>query len=253
MDLDLKGKRAIVTGGTRGIGRAVAETLAREGCAVGVCARNKDQVEATVAALRDLGVEATGGAVDVGDGDALRGWVGEAAEALGGLDVFVANVSALARGYDMEDWQQSFEIDLLGTIHGVEAALPALEKSDAGAVVVIGTTAALEISRGARPYGAMKAALINYTKGLARSHAAKGIRVNAVSPGNVYFKGGVWDMVETNDPEFFAASLAENPMGRMGTPQEVANATVFLASPAAGFISGTDLVIDGAMTRRVQF
>ena len=253
MDLGLKGKRAIVTGATRGIGRSIADLLADEGCDVGICARSDDPVKEAVADLGKKGVNATGGALDVGDGPALRQWVAEAAQALGGLDIFIANVSALARGYGEEDWRQSFEIDLLGTIHGVEAALPSIEKSDAGSIVIIGTTAALEISRGARPYGAMKAALLNYVKGLARANAPKGIRVNAVSPGNVYFKGGVWEMVENADPGFFAASLAENPLGRMGRPEEVANAAVFLASPRASFITGTDLVVDGAMTRRVQF
>jgi len=253
MDLGLKGKKAIVTGGTRGIGRAIASLLAAEGCDVAICARHKDAVEETVATLGRTGVRATGGAVDVADLPALRRWVGEAAETLGGLDIFVANVSALAQGMDEEAWRKGFEIDVMGTVFGIEAALPFLEKSSAGAIVAVGSTAMAEVYGPTRSYAAVKATLIPYVKGLARNLAAKNVRANIVSPGNVYFKGGVWNIVEERNPEMFASMLARNPMGRMGTPEEVANAVVFLASPRASFITGTNLIIDGALTQRVQF
>ena len=253
MDLGLHGKRAIVTGGTRGIGRAIANLLAAEGCDVAICARHRDAVDEAVAALARGGVKATGGAVDVADLPALRRWVGEAAESLGGLDIFVANVSALAQGMDEEAWRRGFEIDVMGTVFGVEAALPFIEKSDAGAVVVVGSTAMAEVYGPTRSYAAVKAAIIPYVKGLARNLAAKNIRANLVSPGNVYFKGGVWNIVEERNPEMFKSMLARNPTGRMGTPEEVANAVVFLASPRASFITGTNLIIDGALTQRVQF
>jgi 3-oxoacyl-[acyl-carrier protein] reductase len=253
MDLGLKGKKAIVTGGTRGIGRAIASLLAAEGCDVAICARNKDAVEETVATLARARIRATGGAVDVADLPALRHWVGEAAETLGGLDIFVANVSALAQGMDEEAWRKGFEIDVMGTVFGIEAALPFLEKSSAGAIVAVGSTAMAEVYGPTRSYAAVKATLIPYVKGLARNLAAKNVRANIVSPGNVYFKGGVWNIVEERNPEMFATMLAKNPMGRMGTPEEVANAVVFLASPRAGFITGTNLIIDGALTQRVQF
>jgi 3-oxoacyl-[acyl-carrier protein] reductase len=253
MDLGLQGKNAIVTGGTRGIGRAIATLLAAEGCNVAICARHKDAVDATVAALARAGIRATGGAVDVADLPALRQWVGEAAEALGGLDIFVANVSALAQGMDEEAWRKGFEIDVMGTVFGIEAALPFLEKSSAGAIVVVGSTAMAEVYGPTRSYAAVKATLIPYVKGLARNLAAKHVRANVVSPGNVYFKGGVWNVVEERNPDMFATMLAKNPTGRMGTPEEVANAVVFLASPRASFITGTNLIIDGALTQRVQF
>jgi 3-oxoacyl-[acyl-carrier protein] reductase len=253
MDLGLKGKKAIVTGGTRGIGRAIADLLADEGCDLALCARNRVGVDEAVPALAGKGVRALGGVVDVADTKALRTWVAEAAEKLGGIDIFVANVSALAQAMDEDSWRRSLDIDVLGTVAGVEAAIPFLEKSSAGAIVVIGTTGAIEIAGAPRPYASVKAALVPYVKALARNLAAKGVRANMVSPGNVYFKGGVWNVLEENNPELFKTMVGRNPMGRMGTPEEVASAVVFLASPRASFITGTNLIIDGALTQRVQF
>jgi NAD(P)-dependent dehydrogenase (short-subunit alcohol dehydrogenase family) len=253
MDLALKGKKALVTGGTRGIGRAIVSLLAEEGCDVALCARGKEAVDETVAMLAAKGVRAAGASVDVADLQALRRWVGEAAESLGGIDVFIANVSALAQGMDEEAWRKGFEIDVMGTVFGVEAALPIMEKSSAGSIVVVGSTALAEVYGPTRSYAAVKATLVPYVKGLARNLAAKNIRANMVSPGNVYFKGGVWHITEQRNPQLFASMVARNPTGRMGTPEEVANAVVFLASPRASFITGTNLIIDGALTQRVQF
>jgi NAD(P)-dependent dehydrogenase (short-subunit alcohol dehydrogenase family) len=253
MDLGLKGKKAIVTGGTRGIGRAIATLLAAEGCDVAICARHQGPIDEMVATLGRSGVKATGGAVDVADLSALRRWIGKVAEELGGLDIFVANVSALAQGMDEEAWRKGFEIDVMGTVFGIEAALPILERSEAGSIVVVGSTAMAEVYGPTRSYAAVKATLVPYVKGLARNLAAKNVRANMVSPGNVYFKGGVWNIVEERNPEMFATMLAKNPTGRMGRPEEVADAVVFLASPRASFITGTNLIIDGALTQRVQF
>ena len=253
MDLGLRGKKAIVTGGTRGVGRAIAELLAGEGCNLALCARSRAGVDDALAALARKGVKAYGGVVDVADTKALRAWVAEAADMLGGLDAFIANVSALAQTMDEEAWHRSLDIDVMGTVAGVEAAIPYLEKSTAGAIVVIGTTGAIEIAGPPRPYASVKAALAPYVKAVARNLAGKGVRANMVSPGNVYFKGGVWNAVEENNPELFDTMMSRNPMGRMGTPEEVANAVVFLASPRASFVSGTNLIVDGALTQRVQF
>src|SRR3954454_19201554 len=169
MDLGLRGKKAIVTGGTRGIGRAIADLLAGEGCDLAICARNREAVDETAATLARTGVKATGGAVDVADLAALRRWIGEAAESLGGLDIFVANVSAIAQGMDEEAWRRGFEIDVMSTMFGSEAAIPFLEQSGAGAIVVIGSTAMAEINGPTRSYAAVKAALLPYVKGLARN------------------------------------------------------------------------------------
>ncbi|WP_454684333.1 SDR family NAD(P)-dependent oxidoreductase [Ancylobacter moscoviensis] len=252
MDLGLKGRRAIVTGGTKGIGLAIAETLAAEGCNVALCSRNATEAEATAAALAGKGVSTLGAGVDVADGPALAAFVEKAAEQFGGLDIVVANVSALAIGSDEESWKRGFETDLLGTVRLVNAALPYLEKSDAGSIVTISSVSGREIDFASGPYGAFKAALIHYTQGLAFTLAPKKIRANSVSPGNTYFKGGVWNTIQDTNPPLFAEALALNPTGRMATPQEIANAAVFLASPAASFIYGTNLVVDGALTRGVQ-
>jgi 3-oxoacyl-[acyl-carrier protein] reductase len=253
MDLGLRGKKALVTGGTRGIGRTIVEQLAEEGCDVALCARSAGPVADAVAALEAKGVKASGAALDVADLAALRRWVDQSAASLGGVDVFVANVSALAMGMDEESWRRGFEIDVMATVFGIEAALPHLEKSGAGAIIVVGSTAMAEIYAPNRSYSAIKATLVPYVKGLARNLAAKNVRANLVSPGNVYFKGGVWNTVEERNPEMFKSMLARNPTGRMGTPQEVSNAVVFLASPRASFITGTNLIVDGALTQRVQF
>lgn len=253
MDLKLKGLKALVTGGTKGIGRAIAETLAAEGADVAICSRSEADVAEAVAALAATGVKACGRAVDVSDGPALKAWVADAAAELGGLDIVVANVSALAVGGDEESWAKGFGTDMMGTVRLVDAAMPFLEASKAGAIVTISSVSGREIDFAAGPYGAFKAAIIHYTQGLAYQLAAKGIRANTVSPGNTYFEGGVWNRIKDGAPDLYTSSLALNPTGRMGTPQEMANAVVFLASPAASFVTGTNLVVDGALTRGVQF
>ncbi len=252
MDLGLKGRRALVTGGTKGIGRAIAECFAQEGASVALCARNPSEVEAAATALRGRGVEAFGQALDVADAPALRGFVQAVARALGGLDMVVANVSALAIGQDEASWNAEFQTDLMGAVRLVDAALPFLEASDAASITFISSVSGREVDFAAGAYGAMKAALVHYAQGLAFQLAAKDIRANTVSPGNTYFEGGVWARIERDNPAFFAQALALNPTGRMGTPEEMARAVVFLASPAASFVSGTNLVVDGALTRGVQ-
>ena len=256
MDLGLKGKKAIVTGGTRGIGRAIAETLAAEGVDVAICARNQDQVDEAVAALSKLGVKATGGVADIADGAGLKKWIADTAKAMGGLDMLVANASALANGNDEKSWRACFEIDVLGAVHAFEAALPflseAAKKSGDASATFISSISAAE-NDNANAYGAQKAAQIHLAKGLAREHAPAHVRVNTVSPGTVYFKGGVWNMIEDHMPDMFKQAMSRNPTGRMATPQDIANATVFLASPASSFTTGSNLVVDGAISRRVNF
>jgi NAD(P)-dependent dehydrogenase (short-subunit alcohol dehydrogenase family) len=253
VDLGLTGKRFLVTGGTRGIGRAVVDGLLAEGAAVAYCARTADAVGDAQAELTAGGATAIGSAVDVGDAAALANWVEASVTALGGIDGVVANVSALAIPDNRENWRASIDVDLMGTVGLVEAALPHLLASGAGSIVTISSVSGREIDFASGPYGTMKAAIIHYTQGVAFNLAGKGVRANTVSPGNTYFPGGVWPSIEENDPELFATALALNPTGRMATPREVANAVVFLSSSAASFITGTNLVVDGALTRGVQF
>jgi 3-oxoacyl-[acyl-carrier protein] reductase len=252
MDLGLKGRRALVTGGTKGIGRACAEIFAEEGASVSVCARNAGEVAETVAALEAKGVTAHGKAVDVSDKAALEAWVAEAADALGGVDAVVANVSALAVADDEAAWQAGFGTDMMHTVRLVNAAMPWLEASDAAAICAVSSVSGRETDFTGPAYGAFKAALVHYSQGLAYRLAGKNIRANAVSPGNTYFEGGIWQQIETGNPELFASALAMNPMGRMGRPEEMARAVVFLCSPASSFTSGTNLVVDGALTKGVQ-
>jgi len=253
MDLGLAGLKAVVTGGTKGIGRAVAELFVAEGAHVAICARNATEVAEAVHELGSKGVRATGRALDVADGPALTAWIGDVAVELGGIDIVVANVSALAIGQDEESWQAEFQTDMMGTVRAVTAAMPHLERSTAAAIVVISSVSGREVDFAAGPYGVFKAALIHYAKGLSYQLAGKGIRVNALSPGNTYFPGGVWEKIEHGNPELFRTALALNPTGRMGRPEEMARGVVFLASPAASFITGTNLVVDGALTRGVQY
>lgn len=252
MDLQLNGARALVTGGTKGIGRAIVETLLAEGAHVAFCARDADGVRAASTALAERAGHVVGDVVDVGDGPALKAWVARAAEVLGGIDIVVANVSALAFSNDEAGWQRGFEVDMMGTVRLVDAAMPWLEASKQAAIVTISSVSGREIDFAAGPYGAFKAAIVHYTQGLAFNLAARRIRANSVSPGNTYFEGGVWEQIEQGNPKFFAEAMALNPTGRMGTPQEMANAAVFLASPAASFVTGANLVVDGALTRGVQ-
>jgi 3-oxoacyl-[acyl-carrier protein] reductase len=253
MDLQLTGKKALVTGGTRGIGRATVEAFIREGAAVAFCARDDGEIKAAETALSMGGAEVAGSVLDVADGAALAGWVRDSADRFGGIDIVVSNVSALAIPESEDNWAASLGVDLMGAVHLVNAAMPYLEASDAASIITVSSVSGREIDFTAGPYGTAKAALIHYTQGLAYQLAGKGIRANTVSPGNTFFEGGVWDSIKQGNPELYSTALGLNPTGRMGRPEEMANAIVFLASPISSFTSGTNLVVDGALTRGVQF
>jgi NAD(P)-dependent dehydrogenase (short-subunit alcohol dehydrogenase family) len=252
MDLKISGKTAIVTGGTKGIGRAIVDAFADEGANVAFCARNADEVTATEEALLAKGVKAKGTVVDVGDATALRAWVEDTAKEFGGIDMAVANVSALAIPDTDENWETSFRVDMMGTVNLCKAVIPHLEKSDVKSLVAISSVSGREADFASGPYGTFKTAIIGYMSGLSLQLADKGIRANVVSPGNTYFEGGVWQNIEGGNPELFTFAMSLNPTGRMGTPEEVAAGVVFVSSPISSRTSGTNLVVDGALTRGIQ-
>lgn len=252
MDLALRGKKAIITGASRGIGWSTAMLLAEEGCDIGICARGTDDLETAVERLEENASTVFGRVLDVADGPALEAWVRDAAAALGGLDIVVANVSSLGSGEGEESWRRAFQVDLMHTVRTVEAALPFLKESEAAAIVIVSSVAARETGPFEGPYPTVKAALVRYAKGLASELAPQGVRVNAVSPGMVYLEDGFWGGVERENPGFFAEAVGANPMGRMGTPEEVSRAIAFLASPGSSFTTGANLLVDGALTGGVQ-
>ncbi len=252
MDLGLEGRKALVTAASRGIGLAIARTLADEGADVAICARSEGGLESARKEIEGRGAKVFTRAVDVADGDALKAFVAGAGEALGGLDIVVANASAGA-GMGDDAWQANLDIDVLGATRAVEAAMPLLSESEAGSIVFISSTAALEFLGVPQPYNAMKAALIAHANDLSQALAPRGIRVNVVSPGPIFFEGGNWEMIKQTMPAIYERTLAQCAIGRMGSAEEVARAVVFLASPAASLITGANLVADGGFTKRVSY
>ena len=239
---------ALVTGGTRGIGRAIVEAFAGAGYAVAFCARDPAGVATATAALRAQGIAADGRPLDAADHAALRQWVADTHARFGRLDAVVANASALVEACTVDDWRRSFEIDLLHTVTLAEAAAPLMRPK--GAIVAIASMVALEDhGYDLAAYGALKAAIVYYVRSLARHLAPRGIRVNAVSPGVIRCPGGYWELAERELPELWRATMAASPTGRPGTAGEVASTVLYLASDAASFVTGANLVVDGGFSR----
>ena len=255
MDLELKGRRALVTGGSRGIGRAIAEALAAEGAQVALCARGEVGVAEAVAAARALGGDAYGEAFDVRDADALAGFVQRAADRLGGLDIVVSNVSTRPDAKGEERWRQAFDADLMQHVRLAETALPHLEAGQQPCLIFIASIAAVmtQLLPEEVAYGAFKAGLVNYAGALAERYGPRGVRVNTVSPGPIYFEGGAWDLYRQHKPKLYEVVSKLSALGRFGTPGDVARAVAFLASPAAGYITGANLRIDGGTIKTTNF
>jgi len=251
MDLDLTGKHFIITGGTRGIGRAIALAFADEGANVSICARDAGGVSESLQELRAKGIHAEGRALDVADEEELSTFIRDAANSRNRLDGIVANASALVSGFDAEDFDKAFRVDLMHTRNAAHAALPFLEKSKGSIIAISSISGSEDYGYDSVAYGTMKAALFFYMKSLARHVAPKGIRANVVSPGTTFFKGGYWDEVRLNNPKRYTDSIESNPLGRMATPEEIANVVVFLASSKASFVAGTNVVVDGTATQRI--
>ncbi len=253
MDLGLAGRRALVTGASRGLGRAIAATLAAEGASLALCARGAEGLEKAAAELRADGTQVYSEAFDVTDTDTLAAFVDHAAAELGGLDIVVSNVSA-GPAKDPGQWQRSLEGDLLPFVRLAEAAVPHLADGG-GSIIAIGTTNAFDTVRpaSANAYSAIKAAVLHHSAALARTLAPRGIRVNTVSPGPIEFPGGDWEKIREHRPEVYTEVLDRIPVGRYGRPEDVAAAVAFLAGPRAGFCNGVNFVVDGGLVTRVQF
>lgn len=251
MDLGLAGKKALVTGSTKGLGRAIAETLLAEGASVAICARDADGVAAAVEEMSSMG-QVVGSAVDAGDLSQVQAWIASSAEQLGGIDIYVHNTSGKPQR-KLEDWVNNHNIDLVSLVGGVAAAKEALADGG-GALISIGTSAVGEhFASGSGSYSAFKAAVTNWTLGQAQVLGAQGIRCNVVSPGPIMVEGGDWDGIRQGMPEFFEATQKTHPAGDIGEPQDVANAVAFLASPAAKHINGANLTVDGGFMKRVNW
>ena len=241
--MDFTAKRVIVMGGSRGIGRSIALGFAKAGAAVSICARSPGPLDATRKEIEAIGVKAHSATVDLADADAIGAYVPAAAAALGGLDVLVNNASGFGMSDDEEGWAASLSVDVMAVVRGTRAAIPLL--GPGSSIVNVSSISALRASSRAAPYGAVKAAVVHYTGSAAKMLARKGIRVNAVAPGSIEFPGGSWEDRKTSNPELYNSTLAQIPFGRMGTPEEVANVALFLASPLASWITGQSVVVDG--------
>lgn len=253
MDLGLSGRRALITGASRGIGRVIADVLAAEGCSLALCSRSAAPLEAARAELESRGATVFAVPADVTEPETLRRFVVASAEALGGLDVIVSNASPGSLKGD-DAWVESARGDLQAFAVLAQAAKPHLVASGQGSVVVISSTSALDVDLPSGPasFGAVKAAVLHHASALARAWAPEGIRVNTVSPGPIEFEGGAWAQVRQDRPDVYEQVLARLPLGRYGDPTDVANAVAFLAGPRSGFSTGVNLVVDGGLLTRVQ-
>jgi len=253
MDLGLKGKKAILVGANGGIGRAVANVLAAEGCNVAICGRSQGKVDTVVAELAAAGVAHYGEALDVTDPASVPAFVEKAAGELGGCDIFISFTS-INPGEDTDAaWETVLNADILPMRRGIAAAKPFLLQSEDGSIICMSSTGAVEEFMGVQPYNALKAAVINYSAALAQSLAAEGVRANCFTPGPVWTDDGPWPQIKEAAPEFFDSIVAQIPAGRMTTGEELAKAIVFTASPACKAMTGTNIVVDGGFTKRVQF
>ncbi len=244
MDLGLKGKHAIITGGSKGIGRSIALNLAEEGVNVAICARGKDGLKKTEKELLKKGVKVIALTCDVGNTKQLDAFLDQVKDQFKTVDILVNNVSALSLGDDYSDWETCINIDLLGSVRATRKVIPWMIESGSGNILFISSGSGLEA--GSPPaYAAAKAAIISYSKTMAIQLAPKNIRVNTIAPGSIEFPGGLWELTKTENPPLYDWALSSIPSGRLGTPDEVGNVAAFLVSPCASWVTGTCLCVDG--------
>jgi len=256
MDLGLHGRKAIVTGGSKGIGKAIATLLVEEGADVAICARGKEAVDAAVAELSGRGGVVVGDAVDITDAEAYPAFIASAAERLGGLDTLILNASVQPQGDDDATWQLTFESDVLSTVRAMRVARPLLAASDmGGSVVAVSSITGLQPASGPgqTAYGTVKSAVITLAAKLADELAADGVRVNTVVPGCITFPGGVWERMAQAMPPVVERVASSTMLGRLGAAEEVASTVVFLASPRSSYTTGASLRVDGGIVKAVDF
>lgn len=244
MELGLEGKGVIVTGGSKGIGRATALAFADEGAHVAICARTREPLEAAAKEIEARGVRTHAAVCDVADVDALSGFLDDAMTALGGVHVLVNNASGFGVTDDEQGWDLGFRIDMMASVRATWKVAPWLGEAGGGSIVHISSTAGLEAGAPAA-YSAIKAALMSHSKNLAIQLAPQGIRVNTVAPGSIEFPGGMWETIKKVNEPAYEAIRGSIPFGRLGRAEEVAAAVVFLASAPASWITGVTLSVDG--------
>ncbi len=242
--MTFQGRRVLVAGGSKGIGRAIALGFARQGAAVSICARGAEALEATRAEIAATGATAHAQPADLAEAGEVARWVMQAAAALGGVDVLVNNASGFGSRDTEEDWARGLNVDVMATVRASRAAGPFLRASK-GCIVNVTSISGFRPSLRTPAYAAVKALLVNYTQSQAAAFASDGVRVNAVAPGSIEFPGGSWEQRRTSDPALYDRILGSIPFGRLGTPEEVAEVVMFLASPAARWVTGQTIIVDG--------
>ncbi len=253
MDLGLKGKNAIITGGSKGIGKRIALAFAEEGANVAICARGEEALRETESELLEIGVKVYAGKCDIADPEALASFLHTAKDSLGSVDILVHNASALALGPSMEDWKSSLDVDLMAAVHACNQVIPWMVETGGGSILLVSSISGLECDPAPDfGYTAAKAALIAYAKKLAFIHGPQAIRANVIAPGSIEFSGGVWEAIKEDQPAFYESVRATIPAGRLGTPEEVADVAVFLASSRANWVTGECVSVDGAQHRGMR-